>query len=77
MVFDFCIKSSSLAFHLALTVPVGNHLDLELLPCLLEPSYLPVKEKTYLSFLSKETSLFLKQLTEESKVKSAKEFYKN
>jgi len=34
-------------------------------------------EKTYLSFLSKEMSSFLKQLVEESNVKSVEEFYKN
>ena len=34
-------------------------------------------EKTYLSFLSIEMSVFLKQLVEESKVQSVEEFYKN
>ena len=34
-------------------------------------------EKTYLSFLSKEMSLFLKQLVEESNVESAIHFYNN
>lgn len=34
-------------------------------------------EKTYLSFLSKEMSLFLKQLVEENNIVAAEDFYKD